>query len=439
MLQTPWGDADALMERKLSGGPGRSREALRREQRERLFAATVAACVRRGYAETSVEEILELSGVSRGTFYKHFDDKLACFLALEEELISATIGPVAERLAGPGGPEDRARRGLQVILDQLAAQPDAARACLVESYAAGPAGVAPIAAAMDRVVALTGEAIREISGRREMPTEILQAIVGGWYQVVHRRLREHREIELPRLGEELWGWAMSYRVPPRPLRRTGRRGYVDLGATAPPFAAYSPEQRIIRAFAAAVAEKGYPSTTIGDIAAAASISQTTLYQYFANKADLLEAALESSGAQLIAASLPSAQRAPDPLMAVRVGLEAGCGFLAAEPDFAWLRNIGVYSAGPAALAIRNRSGSQLLDALLEPILADLSELPTVPLEATLGAIFGVLYTEVLAGRTAQLPEAAPLLTYLALAPMIGTGRAAEVATADAAPRGLRAS
>jgi AcrR family transcriptional regulator len=435
MLRTPWGDADTLTERGPAPAQGGGGEALRRDERERLFAATIAACARRGYAETSDEDILELSGVSRETFHEQFEDKLACFLAMEEELVSGTIDPVAEHLSKPGDPEDRARRGLQVILDRLAEQPEAARACLVESYAAGPAGVAPIAAAMDRVVALASKAIREIPGRREMPTEILQAIVGGWYQVVHRRLREHREVELPRLGAELWGWAMSYRLPLRPLLRpTGRRDYADLGRTAPPFAAHSPEQRIIRAFSAVAAEKGYQATTIGDVAAAASVSQATLHRYFANKADLLEAALESSGAQLIAASLPSARRAPDPLTAVRIGLEAGCGFLAAEPDFAWLRSVGVYAAGPAALAMRNRSGSQLIDTLLEPILADLSELPPVPLEATVGAIYGVLYTEIQAGRTAQLPEAAPLLTYLALAPVIGASRAAEVATADIAPR-----
>jgi AcrR family transcriptional regulator len=435
MLRTPWGDADALEKRKLSPGQGRSREALRRDQRERLFAATVAACVRRGYAATSVEDILELAGVSRGTFYKQFDDKFACFLALEKELISNVIGPVAERLAGPGEAEDRGRQSLQVILDLFADQPDAARVCLVEAYAASPAGVVPIATAMEWIVALAGEALRAIPGRAEMPTEIVQAIVGGWYQVVHRRLREHREAELPALGDELWRWAASYRPPPQSLRRSGSRGYVDLGATMPPFAAYSPEQRIIRAFAAVVSEKGFPATTVGDIAAAASISQTTFYQYFANKTDLLAAALESSGAQLIAASLPSARRAPDPLTAVRVGLEAGCGFLAAEPDFAKLRHVGVYSAGPTAIAIRNRSGALLLDVLLEPILSDVSELPPVALEATVGAIYGVFYSEILAGRTAQLPEVGPLLTYLALAPMLGAERAAEVATAGTPPRG----
>ena len=428
MLKTPWGDADALRERELPQARGRTREALRRDQRERLFAATVAIAVRRGYSEAAVEDILKLSGVPRGTFYNHFGDKLECYRAMEEELISGVIVPVEERIAGPGSAEARGREGLQVFLDLFAHQPDAARACLIEAYAAGLPGVALIRAAVERIVVLVGETMGEIPGRAEMPIELIRAIVGGWYQIIHRRLRERREAELPRLGDELWGWAMSYPSPPQPLRRRGGRGYVDLGATAPPFAAYNPEQRIIRAFAAVVNRKGYPSTTVSDVATAASISQTTLHHYFSDKTDLLAAALESSGAQLIAASLPGARRARDPLTAVRVGLEAGCGFLAAEPDFASLRSLGVYAGGPSAIAIRNRSGSELLDALLQPILEDLEEVPRVGLEATVGAIYGVLYNEILAGRTSHLPEISPLLTYLALAPLLGAARAAEVAT-----------
>ena len=433
MLRTPWGDADALEEQKLPPGGGR-REAVRREQRRRLFAATVAACARRGYVETSVEDLLELAGLSRGTFYKHFSDKLACFCAMEEEAVSGATDRVAERVAAGGSGDSRAREGLRAVLELCADQPDAARVCLVESYAAGQPGGAPIAAAMQRLVALADESIRAIPGREEMPREMVRAIVGGWYQVIHRHLRELRAAELPGLDEELWEWAMTYRPPPRPLRRPPTRGYVDLGATAPPFAAYSPEQRIIRAFAAVVSEMGFQATTVSNVVAAASISQTTFYQYFADKTDLLAAALESSGAQMIAASLPSALRAPDPLTAVRVGIEGTCFFLAAERDFAWLRMVEVYSAGPAAIALRNRSGTQLFETLLDPLEDRLLELPPVALEATVGAVYGVIYNEIMAGRTARLPDVTPLLTYMALAPVAGAERAAEVATATPAPR-----
>jgi hypothetical protein len=74
-------------------------------------------------------------------------------------------------------------------------------------------------------------------------------------------------------------------APPRP---TDRLAPIP---TAPPFASYSAEQRIIRGFAVAVAVKGYPATTIADIAAA-SISQTTFYAGTLMIAHLVEPAYE---------------------------------------------------------------------------------------------------------------------------------------------------
>ena len=50
-------------------------------QRERLLAATLRATAELGYREMSVQDVLERSGVSRPTFYEHFENKEACFLA----------------------------------------------------------------------------------------------------------------------------------------------------------------------------------------------------------------------------------------------------------------------------------------------------------------------------------------------------------------------
>jgi AcrR family transcriptional regulator len=221
---------------------------------------------------------------------------------------------------------------------------------------------------------------------------------------------------------------MSYRPPPRPLRRSGRRGIVSLEATMPPFAAYSPEQRLIRAFSSVVAAEGYSATTIADIAAAASISQTTFYLYFTDKADALAAALDSSGAQMIAASLPSARRAPDWPSAVRIGFEATCGWMASEPDFAKLRMVEVYAAGPAAITIRDRGGTEFLGALLDPAAEAGIEVSAIVLEATIGAVYGLFHEQVRRGNVANLPEFAPLLTYLALAPVLDPEQAYRVAS-----------
>ncbi len=171
--------------------------------------------------------------------------------------------------------------------------------------------------------------------------------------------------------------------------------------------AVSPEQRILRGFAGGrVAKKGYPATTIADIAAAASISQTTFYEHFDGKADALAAALDSSGSQLLGAVMPAVRRIDDWRTAVRIGFEEVCGFFAAEPDFASLRMVDVYGAGPDAIASRDAAGREITTGLVRPP-GELGSAPSpIVLEATVGAILGVFFEAIRAGKVAELPRPA---------------------------------
>jgi AcrR family transcriptional regulator len=428
MLQTPWGDADTLRERRLPPGRSGDRGAARRDQRERLFAALVASCDEKGYDATSVEDLLRTSGVSRATFYEQFDDKLACFRAAQDEMLAAGIAAISDQLDTDGDPDDRPRAALEAFVNLIVEQPAAARMCLVGSYAAGTTGIDQIQGAIDWIIRLVRDAAEQMSDRSAMPAELLRGIIGGLYQVIYGRLRERREAaELPDLVPGLWKWVMSFPPPPRPLRRPGRLIVSRPIPTAPPFASYSAEQRIIRGFAVAVAAKGYPGTTIADIAAAASISQTTFYEHFDGKAEALSAALESSGAQILAAVLPAIKRTADWKVALRVGFEELCGFLASEPAFASLRAVDVYGAGPTALASRDYAGTLIVAHLVEPAYKDGLKVSQLELEASAGAIYGVLFEGVRSGHTADLPRLAPFLTYFALAPFIGAEEACETA------------
>jgi AcrR family transcriptional regulator len=416
-----------LRDRRLPPGRSGDRDAARRDQRERLFAAMVASCAERGYEATSVEDLLQASGVSRATFYEQFDDKVSCFRAAEEEILAGAISAVAEELGADRADDGRARAALQAFIGVIVDQPGAARMCLVESYAAGAAGIEPVRRAIDWIVLLARDAAEQLPGRADMPPELLRGIVGGIYQVVYGRLVQRREEDLPGLVPDLWDWAMSYPTPPEPLRRPGRLTVSRPVSPAPPFASYSAEQRIIRGFATAVADKGFPATTIAAVAAVASISQTTFYEYFDGKAEATQAALDSSGAQLLAAVMPAVRRAEDWRIGLRIGFEEVCGFFAAEPAFAALRMIEVYGAGPEAIASRDATGMEIVSTLLQPALEDGVEASDLKIEAAVGAILAIFFEAISKGRTAELPRLAPVLTYIALAPFIPAEEASEIA------------
>ena len=429
MTMTPWGDAEALRERMLHPGPGTPPEEVARNQRERLFAAMVACCAERGYEATAVADVLALSGVSRSAFYAHFANKSECFLAMLDEVIALCTAIVERRSAEDEDGEVRALAGLEAFAELVVSQPAAARACMVEAYAAGPAARERVDRAIDGFEGLIAGVLEGMEGKAGMPAQLIRGMGGALYKVFHTRVYRGDVEELCTLMPRLLELALEYEPPPQPLE-PGKKA-PSLPPTPPPFALHDPAERILRALAGAVAERGYPKTRIADVAARARVSQGTFYDHFQSKEEATIAALDSSGAQMLAATMPAIRRAPDWPGAVRSAYSSMCGFMAAEPDFARLRAVEVYAAGPAALAMRDRAGMELLEALVAAAPEKrVTEADPIVLEAIGGAVYALIYDCVRDSGPQALPTVVPPATYITLAPFIGAERACEVANGD---------
>lgn len=424
MVITPWGDAASLRERKLRPGRGTPRGEAEKNQRERLFAAMVATVDEKGYEATTVADLVNLSGVSRSAFYKHFDDKEACFLAAVEEL----VGPTLEKLGGdesaPPGVE-RARQAFGELIRLIAKQPAAAKMCIVEVYAAGPEGAALVDRSMDQATELAVQMLAQVPEREGLPRELVRAIVGGIQKVIHKRLYRGQEEELPELAPQLWEWLFSYPVPPGPLKATRRRT-----VKAVPFeerqAQSSPPERLLRALAAVVAEKGYPDTTVAEIVERASTSQRTFYEHFKNKEDAIVAALDSGSSRMLAAALPAFRRAPDWPHAVHDTQEAMFRWGAEEPEYARMGGKEMYAAGTRALDQREIV-TEGMEGLLSPGYELKPKTPPIAAEAIGGALYELLYDHVNKKGPETLPDLVPTLVYVTLAPFLEAEDAYEVA------------
>lgn len=426
MVTTPWGDASSLRDRRLSPGRGTPRAEARQNQRERLLAAMVAVAAEKGYPATSVADLVELSGVSSRSFYQHFADKEECFLATMEEILAIARRQLLRELQADGDPRGRVEATGAALAEMCVRQPAAARLCMVESFSAGERAQARINEVLGRATKLLQATLEQIPGRGGMPPQLTRGLLGGAAGVLARRLARGEARSIPEIAPQLAGWLFSIPPPPVALRSPARRNRVRATGS-PPFAALVPGERILRAFAAAVAEKSYAATTIADVAAAASISQNTFYAHFRDKEDAFYAALDSSGAQLAAATLPAVRRGPPWPAAVRVAMEAAFAFLAAEPAFAHLQAVEVLALGGPAIEARDRQGTEVL-ALLRSLAAEAPrEIEPVALEATLAAIDSLLYEWVRKEGAPRLPELVPYAAYLALAPLLGPEGAAEVA------------
>jgi AcrR family transcriptional regulator len=398
----------------MSSGPRRSAAEASRNQRERLFGALVATCAERGYEATRVSDLVSLSGVSRRDFYRHFEGKADCFAATMEALLGLGEEAAMERL-GAGG------SGLETLIGICAAQPAAARLCLLESHVAGARAVALMDGAVAEAEAVLEQALVAPEGPGRMPRGAVAAILGGVREVVEGRLLAGREGELGALAPALREWALGYRAPsaPLPLPRP------QPGAAAR-YLPGDPAERMIAALAAEATERGYQAVTVEQIVARAGVSLSTFYQHFDGRQDLFSAALEAGQARLVGAALPSFRRARDWPAAVRSAFEAMFAFFATEPAYARLALVEVYAAGGAALERRERMLVGL-HRFVEPGFELRPELPPVVVEAIAGATYALAAAEVRRSGSAGLPALAPLATYLTLAPFLGAEAAAGAA------------
>jgi AcrR family transcriptional regulator len=430
-VRTPWGDATELRERMMRPGRGVPRAEAERNHRERLFAAMVAMVVEKGYDATRVADLVKLAGISRSAFYRQFTDKQECFLATVEELVQPTADIVIARAKKAPRGEERMRVAVEAFLQLIAAQPAASKMCFVEIYAAGPEAVAVVERTIDTVEEFVRPLFNQIPGREGMPPQMVRAMIGGMQKLIHKRLYRDEQDELIELAPQICRWWLSYPPPPGPLQPQRRRT-----KRARPFeerqAATNPADRVLRALASVVAEKGYPAVTVAEIVDRASTSQRTFYEHFANKEEALLAALDTGSSQWLANTLPAFRRALDWQHAVRGAYEGMFAFGVEEPEYSRLGAVEMYAAGKRALETRDGIMEQL-EALLEPGYELAPDTPPIAAEAIGGAIYALVYDQVKAKGPESLPELVPMSTYLTLAPFLGAAEAYELA-ASGGPR-----
>jgi AcrR family transcriptional regulator len=179
------------------GTHGLDRSLVAASQRTRLLEAVGRAVADRGYAAATIDDIVGDAGVSKKTFYEHFNDKLDCFLAAYEaasdELLEHMTAAEEDAVPRETGSDPvsrewlaRTRAGVHAYLRWLAAEPALARVFLIEIAAAGPAALELRERMRDRYA----DRMRELQAADSVPDEIFHAVVAGADDLVVRRLRE---------------------------------------------------------------------------------------------------------------------------------------------------------------------------------------------------------------------------------------------------------
>lgn len=109
-------------------------------RREAILEAMIRVAGEKGYAAASVADVIAEAGASRTTFYKHFADKRACFLAAYDLGARRIVGAAAAGCARGRSWEERAGGGLTAVVELLGRDTALARTALVEIVVAGAEG-----------------------------------------------------------------------------------------------------------------------------------------------------------------------------------------------------------------------------------------------------------------------------------------------------------
>jgi AcrR family transcriptional regulator len=204
-MRTPDPDPSASPPRVLPRGRHAApREIVWRSQRERMLEAIAVSVAEKGYGNTAVADVIDRAGVSRKTFYEHFPNKEACFLAAYDAGVERLMRAI----------EDEVRRaapdwlgatvaGIRCHLETLAQNPAFARTFLVEVLAAGPDALERRTEVHERFARLLAEIQRaaraDVPALPDLGPHVFRACVGAINELATEEVLKGRVDRLPEL------------------------------------------------------------------------------------------------------------------------------------------------------------------------------------------------------------------------------------------------
>jgi AcrR family transcriptional regulator len=432
-------------------------EEVAEDQRRRLLDAMVELAGERGYAAIAVADVIARAGVSRKTFYAHFEERRDLLLAAFDDVAPSAFEEVREASKRTGGPT----RQLEALMRRLCRiareRPDAIALSTIEIAAIHPEGVER----RDRLIGDYGDLVDEcLRGEDKqpalspaLPTALSRALAGAVHRTIDSHLRAGHSDEIPSLAPEFARWARVYHPVPEDFAARkaaspawscpasnglvgGRApGTLTLSPNGyePPretrssgFLHHSNRERILDATAQIVAARGYTALTALSIAESADVSERAFLAHFKNKDEAFAAAVEVGHLKGQAIVERARAAASDWRTGVAHAVAALLELLSSEPYFTRLAFVDAPLAGPA-LTRRTHEHAGAYARLLLDGAPRRRRPPRIAPEAIVHGLFELAFHHAAQGTVPELRLATPDAVYLALAPFVGIADAAEAA------------
>ncbi|WP_291520153.1 TetR/AcrR family transcriptional regulator [Acidovorax sp.] len=173
------------------------------EHRARLLEGMARAVADKGYADTTIADIVREASVSRRTFYENFPDKSGCLIALYEAASGNALAVLRRAIDPASDWKTQVEQALSAYLGVLARNPVLLRTLFVEILGLGSLGLAARRRATRALAVLMIDVVNTRTGERPRQTPvdpiIAVAVVGGINEMVLDAIEQGRAGELQAL------------------------------------------------------------------------------------------------------------------------------------------------------------------------------------------------------------------------------------------------
>ena len=189
---------------ELPRGPHRlPPEVVADNQRRRLVAGVATALAERGFARLTVEHIIAAAGVSRTTFYEHFDNKHDAVLFAHDVVFERLLGVLLRACNSEGEWPLKVKAAVGAAISFAVADPAQAQLLVIDALAADVKVTSRVLDSNDHLASLLS-AGREHSPRgAELPPLTEKAVIGAVSAILAGRLMSGEAELLPELEPQL--------------------------------------------------------------------------------------------------------------------------------------------------------------------------------------------------------------------------------------------
>ena len=193
----------ATIENTIAAEPSKGASS---EHYHRLLEGMAQAVAAKGYAETTIADIVREAAVSRRTFYEHFSTKTECLIALYQAASRIALQAVSEAF-DPAQPwHAQIEQALTAYFEVLARDPVLLRTLFVEILGLGMPGLVARRQVNDEIASFIQVAINTSSASLpgegpavHLTNEMAMTVVGGINELVLQAIEQNRAGDLREL------------------------------------------------------------------------------------------------------------------------------------------------------------------------------------------------------------------------------------------------